>query len=87
MPVGYVDEETLLLAMADPANVLALDDIQMMTGLNCRVAVAAEEDIEALIGRLNTLQPRSARRSRRRTRRRADEPRSPSCASPPRTRR
>ena len=42
--------------MSDPANVLALDDIQMMTGLNCRVAVAAEEDIEALISRLNTLE-------------------------------
>ena len=42
--------------MADPANVLALDDIQMATGLTCRVAVASEEDIEALIGRLNTLQ-------------------------------
>jgi type IV pilus assembly protein PilB len=55
VPVGYADTETLLLAMADPANVLALDDIQMMTGLNCRVAVAAEEDIEALISRLNRL--------------------------------
>jgi type IV pilus assembly protein PilB len=56
LPVGYEDKETLILAMADPANVLALDDIQMATGLNCRVAVAAEEDIEALISRLNTLQ-------------------------------
>ena len=56
VPVGYVDEETVILAMADPANVLAIDDVQMMTGLNCRVAVAAEVDIEALIGRLNTLE-------------------------------
>ena len=48
--------ETLLVAMADPANVLAVDDIQMATGLDCRVAVAAEDDIEALIARLNTLQ-------------------------------
>jgi type IV pilus assembly protein PilB len=56
IPVGYVNKETLLLAMSDPANVLAVDDIQMMTGLNCRVAVAAEEDIEALIGRMNTLE-------------------------------
>ena len=55
VPVGHVDKETLLLAMADPANVLAVDDIQMATGLNCRVAVAAPEDIEALIARLNTL--------------------------------
>ena len=55
VPVGRVDKETLLLAMADPANVLAVDDIQMATGLNCRVAVAAPEDIDALIARLNTL--------------------------------
>ena len=56
LPVGYADRDTLLLAMADPANVLALDDIQMATGLNCRVAVASEEDIDSLIGRVNTLQ-------------------------------
>ena len=56
LPVGFVDKETLLVAMADPTNVLAVDDIQIATGLDCRVAVAAEEDIEALIGRLNTLQ-------------------------------
>ena len=56
VPVGYVDTETLLLAMADPANVLAIDDVQMMTGLNCRVAVAAEVDIENLISRLNSLE-------------------------------
>ncbi len=55
VPIGHVDKETLLLAMADPANVLAVDDIQMATGLNCRVAVAAPEDIDALIARLNTL--------------------------------
>jgi type IV pilus assembly protein PilB len=56
IPIGYVNQETLLLAMADPANVLAVDDIRMMTGLNCRVAVAAEDDIDALIGRMTTLE-------------------------------
>ncbi len=56
LPVGFVNKETLLVAMADPTNVLAVDDIQIATALDCRVAVAAEEDIEALIGRLNTLQ-------------------------------
>ena len=56
LPVGFVDEKTLLVAMADPTNVLAVDDIQIATGLDCRVAVTAEEDIEALISRLNTLQ-------------------------------
>jgi len=56
LPVGFVNKETLLVAMADPTNVLAVDDIQIATGLACRVAVAAEEDVEALISRLNTLQ-------------------------------
>jgi type IV pilus assembly protein PilB len=56
LPVGFVDKETLLVAMADPTNVLAVDDIQIATALDCRVAVASEEDIESLIGRLNTLQ-------------------------------
>jgi type IV pilus assembly protein PilB len=56
LPVGFVDKETLLVAMGDPTNVLAVDDIQIATALDCRVAVAAEEDIEALIGRLNSLQ-------------------------------
>jgi type IV pilus assembly protein PilB len=56
LPVGYANPETLLVAMSDPANVLAVDDIQMATGLDCRVAVAADEDIDSLIGRLNTLQ-------------------------------
>jgi type IV pilus assembly protein PilB len=56
LPVGFVDKQTLLVAMADPTNVLAVDDIQIATALDCRIAVAAEEDIEALISRLNTLQ-------------------------------
>ena len=56
VPVGYVDPRTLLIAIADPANVLAIDDIQMITGLNCRVAVAAAEDIDALVRRLNSLE-------------------------------
>ena len=56
LPVGFIDKQTLLVAMGDPTNVLAVDDIGLATGLDCRVAVAAEEDIEALITRLNTLQ-------------------------------
>jgi type IV pilus assembly protein PilB len=56
VPVSFIDESTLLLAMADPANVLALDDVQMATGLNCHVAVAPTHDIDALVGKLATLQ-------------------------------
>jgi type IV pilus assembly protein PilB len=60
IPVGYVDRETLLIASADPANVLALDDIQIATGLDCRIAVAAEDDVEGLLTRLGTLQNAAA---------------------------
>ncbi|MFL5871584.1 MAG: GspE/PulE family protein [Solirubrobacterales bacterium] len=56
VPVGYVDPQTLLVAVADPANVFAVDDIQLITGLTCKVAVAAADDIEALVRRLNTLE-------------------------------
>ncbi len=56
VPVGYVNPQTLLVAVADPANVFAIDDIQLITGLSCKVAVAAADDIEALIRRLNTLE-------------------------------
>ncbi len=53
IPVAYIDDHTLLLAMADPANVLAVDDIAMLTRLDVRPAVASEEDIQNLISRMN----------------------------------
>jgi len=60
VPVGYVDQHTLLVAAADPANVLAVDDIQIATGLDCHIAVAARADVESLLGRLGTLQNAAA---------------------------
>jgi type IV pilus assembly protein PilB len=60
VPVGYMDQHTLLVAAADPANVLAVDDIQIATGLDCHIAVAAKADVEALLGRLGTLQNAAA---------------------------
>jgi type IV pilus assembly protein PilB len=56
VPIGYADSQTLLVAMADPADVLAADDIKMATGLQCRMVVADPSDIESLLGRLNSLQ-------------------------------
>jgi type IV pilus assembly protein PilB len=60
VPVGYVNPQTLLVAATDPANVQAVDDIKIATGLDCRIAVAAEDDVEALLGRLSTLQSAAA---------------------------
>jgi type IV pilus assembly protein PilB len=56
VPVAFVDKRTLLVAMSDPSNVLAVDDIAIMTGYEVRVAVAAPDDILALISRLDRLE-------------------------------
>src|SRR3954454_21171308 len=55
VPVATVDSGTLLVAMVDPANVVAVDDLAIRTGRRVRVAVASADDIAALIGRLNRL--------------------------------
>ncbi len=56
VPVAFTDKRTLLVAMADPSNVLAVDDIAIMTGYEVRVAVAPPEDIANLISRLDRLE-------------------------------
>ncbi len=56
VPVAFVNKRTLLVAMADPSNVLAVDDIAIMTGYEVCVAVAPPEDITALISRLDRLE-------------------------------
>ena len=55
IPIAFLGEGTLLVATADPANVLAHDDITMATGYEVRRAVASPEDIDALIGQLSRL--------------------------------
>src|SRR3954451_24302390 len=45
VPVGFLDDRTLLVAMVDPGNVLAIDDISLMTSCDVRPAVAAQEDV------------------------------------------
>ena len=53
VPVAYLDERTLLLAMSDPANVLAIDDIQLLTRMDVRPAVATADDVSSLIMRMS----------------------------------
>ena len=56
VPVAFVGERELLVATADPANIVALDDITMATGYQLRRAVASPEDIEGLISQLARLE-------------------------------
>ena len=53
VPVSHLDEQTLLLAMSNPANVIAVDDIAMITRMDVKPAVASAEDIAALISRMS----------------------------------
>jgi type IV pilus assembly protein PilB len=46
IPIGY-EENRLVVAMADPANLFALDDIRTITGMEVQPVVATAGDIEA----------------------------------------
>ncbi|HKG03587.1 MAG TPA: ATPase, T2SS/T4P/T4SS family [Conexibacter sp.] len=54
VPVAFTDDKRgLIVAMADPANVLAVDDIAMLTRLDVKPSVASREDIATLVARLD----------------------------------
>ena len=55
IPVAFVGDDTLLVAMSDPTNVRAVDDISIMTGLDVRPAVASAEDIDAAVSNATRL--------------------------------
>src|SRR3954462_10628943 len=55
IPIGFHNSGNLLVAMADPSNVLALDDLKLMTGYEIRPVVASAEDIGQLIAKMNRL--------------------------------
>jgi type IV pilus assembly protein PilB len=55
-PIGFDESgKRLLVAMADPSNVLALDDLKLMTGHAITRVVAAPEDLATVIGRMSRL--------------------------------
>ncbi|MEX2210825.1 MAG: ATPase, T2SS/T4P/T4SS family [Gaiellaceae bacterium] len=53
LPVQLLDENLVLVAVADPTNVLASDDLRLALGLNVRLAVVSSDELEAAIARLN----------------------------------
>ncbi|HJV05306.1 MAG TPA: ATPase, T2SS/T4P/T4SS family [Actinomycetota bacterium] len=50
LPIGF-DGTRLVVAMSDPANVFALDDIRTITGMEIKPVVATASDVEAAIRR------------------------------------
>jgi type IV pilus assembly protein PilB len=49
--VRFIDDDLVLVTVADPTNVLASDDLKLTLGLNLRLAVSAAPDVEAAIER------------------------------------
>jgi type IV pilus assembly protein PilB len=58
LPVGYVEDGVLLLAVLDPANTVAIDEIATITGLSSRVVVVAPAALERQIAALETVNSR-----------------------------
>jgi type IV pilus assembly protein PilB len=56
LPIGFAPAGQLRVAMANPSNVLAIDDLAMMTGRSILPVVAAREDILTAIGRVSNLE-------------------------------
>jgi type IV pilus assembly protein PilB len=55
LPIRIQDDE-LVVAMADPANIFAIDDLRIVTGYDVRPVVAVESDLVAAIDRFASMQ-------------------------------
>ena len=51
-PIRFLDDNTLLVAMVDPQNLLALQDLEIITGFTIQPAIASEEDIYGAIAKI-----------------------------------
>ncbi|HVU72675.1 MAG TPA: ATPase, T2SS/T4P/T4SS family [Mycobacteriales bacterium] len=56
MPIGFDDGGRLIVAMADPANVFALDDIRSLTGREVKPVVATKADLLQAINRYHRME-------------------------------
>ncbi len=52
VPVRFLDENTLLVAMIDPQNLPAQEDLAIITGFPIQPAIASEEDVFGAIARI-----------------------------------
>ncbi|GAB4241927.1 MAG: hypothetical protein Kow00129_00050 [Thermoleophilia bacterium] len=60
IPVNMLNDNTILVAMVDPANIFAVDDLHILTGYDIEAAIATEEDIFTEISKLSRLDDRVA---------------------------
>lgn len=50
LPVRFLDDQTVLVAVADPTDVVTRDDLRMALGLEVELGVAERHDLESAIG-------------------------------------
>ncbi|MGH2943552.1 MAG: GspE/PulE family protein, partial [Solirubrobacteraceae bacterium] len=55
VPIGFREDGSLLVALSDPRNLLAIDDIAMLTNRNVVPVVVTRDDLDALLGRIGRL--------------------------------
>lgn len=55
LPIAFQDGE-LVVAMSDPANIFAIDDLRIVTGYEIRPVVAAESDLQSAIDKYAAMQ-------------------------------
>ncbi len=55
LPIAFQDEE-LVVAMSDPANIFAVDDLRIVTGYEIRPVVVVESDLAQAIDRFASMQ-------------------------------
>jgi type IV pilus assembly protein PilB len=55
IPVGFIDEHTVLVAMADPSNIVAIDDLRILTGFDIEPAFAGTEEITEMLSKLRSV--------------------------------
>ena len=55
VPIGFADDQRLIVAVANPDNYLALEDMSMFTGMQIEAVVVSQEDLDVLLKRLSVL--------------------------------
>lgn len=88
VPVGFEPDGALIVAVSDPADVLGLNDIAVMTKLEVIAAVAARNSIEELVERLPLTgggggRPATAAPKKRRVTAQPPQPRAEAVPAPP----
>jgi type IV pilus assembly protein PilB len=56
VPIGFAPDNALLVAMADPRNLLALDDLALLTDRRVKAVVVTREDLDALLARVERIE-------------------------------